>query len=123
MNMSHLVSEASSSTFDWQGLLSQVDGDQAVFGAVLQAFRQEWPRRVAEAGDALAVRDDQSARQALHALAGMLAQLGARSCSFVIAVERLVKSGDVERARQAWPEATLELERLDCQIEALLVAP
>lgn len=106
--------------FDGQGLLRQVGGDRALFGAVLEAFRQEWPRRAAEASGALASRDSDAARRAVHALTGMLLQLEAATALIVGAVERLLKLGEVERAREAWPSAARELERLDREVGELL---
>jgi hypothetical protein len=121
--MSKAVSHRAFSAFDGQGLLEQVDGDQTLFWAVLEAFRQEWPRRAADATGALSKRDADAARRALHALSGMLLQLEAEPRSAVAAVERLVRLGEIERAQNAWPGAARELERLDREIGELLERP
>jgi hypothetical protein len=118
--MSEPASESPHRAFDGQGLLRQVGGDHALFGAVLEAFRQEWPRRAADATKALATCDSDAARRALHALTGMLMQLEAPAGLAVGSVERLVKHGDVDRAREAWPGAARELELLDRDVSELL---
>lgn len=111
---------SSAEPFDVERLLAQVDGDRLLLGAVLEAFRQEWPRRATEATTAFARSDADGARRALHALAGMLAQLGAEVAPAVVAVERLVKAGELQQAERAWGQTENELRSLDRSVCAVL---
>ncbi len=105
---------------DVERLLAQVDGDRVLLGAVLEAFRQEWPRRATEASSAFERSDADAARRALHALAGMLAQLGAHMAPAVAGIERLVRAGELEQAADRWGQASSELATLDRSLGALL---
>ena len=105
---------------DIDGLLSQVDGDEQLLAAVLEAFRQEWPRRAAEATAALAQADCNAAQRALHALVGMLAQLGAESAAAVAAAERCARVCDLELARSHWQSIQPSVASLEACIAGLL---
>lgn len=108
------------SPLDVEGLLCQVDGDEQLLAAVLEAFRQEWPRRAADATAALDRGDSSAARRALHALAGMLAQLGAASAALVAAAERCARHDDLEQARAHWQASQLAVASLERCIDRLL---
>jgi two-component system, sensor histidine kinase and response regulator len=76
--------------------MERVDGDKSLLAELAEIFREDYPRQILLAQEALAINDAATVRRIGHSLKGALANLAAPNASGLAAsVEAMGKSGDL----------------------------
>ena len=87
---------AADSSINVQELMERVDGDKSLLAELAEIFREDYPRQILLAHEALAINDAATVRRIGHSLKGALANLAAPNASCLAAsVEAMGKSGDL----------------------------
>jgi two-component system sensor histidine kinase/response regulator len=77
-------------------LMERVDGDRSLLAELAELFREDYPKQILLAQEALAINDAATVRRIGHSLKGALANLAAPNASGIAAsVEAMGKSGDL----------------------------
>ncbi len=86
------------SSIDVEELMERIDGDRTLLAELADIFREEYPRQIRMAQEALAANDAAAIRRIGHSLKGALANLAATDASGLAAsVEAIGKSGDLSQ--------------------------
>jgi signal transduction histidine kinase/DNA-binding response OmpR family regulator len=106
-----------------QELLERVDGDRAFIGELAEVFRDDYPKQIVTAREAIATGDAEQLRRTSHALKGALSNLAAAQASgFALSLEELGKSGNLTGARKILAELESELVQVDRKLRAICPA-
>jgi two-component system, sensor histidine kinase and response regulator len=94
-------------------LLDRVDNDREFLTELLNLFREDGPKQLAEIEKALAKKDSGEVQRGAHSLRGTLANLSARSASELAAdIELAGSTEDLPRAEAALKSLDLEMVRV-----------
>jgi two-component system, sensor histidine kinase and response regulator len=105
---------------DTAELLERVDGDHAFLAELAEIFRQDYPRHLTAAREALSHQDSGAVAKASHALKGALANLAAGPASRIAQqLEANARSGDLSRAGSALQQLEEELNRVMIHLKGL----
>ncbi len=105
-----------------QELLERVDGDRAFIAELADVFRDDYPKQMSVARQAIGVGDAERLRRASHAMKGALSNLAAKQATgFAISLEEMGKSGNLSGAEEALAQLEGELERVDRKMRAICV--
>jgi two-component system sensor histidine kinase/response regulator len=86
------------SSINVEELMERIDGDRTLLAELAEIFREEYPKQIRLAHEALAVNDAAAVRRIGHSLKGALANLAAADASGIAAsVEAMGKSGDLSK--------------------------
>jgi CheY-like chemotaxis protein len=99
--------------FDRSAALSYVDGDGALLQEMAEAFLADYPPRLAELQEAIAIGDSQALMRAAHSLKGGVASFAAKSTyDAALRLEMMGHNGDLSQAQDAYATLEAELSRL-----------
>jgi two-component system sensor histidine kinase/response regulator len=111
---------AKETSVDTAELLERVDGDHAFLAELAEIFRQDYPRQLMAAREALSRQDSEAVAKASHALKGALANLAAGPASRIAQqLEANARTGDLTHAGPALQQLEEELGRVMIQLERL----
>ncbi|HVW36380.1 MAG TPA: response regulator, partial [Pirellulales bacterium] len=114
---------ATAAVVDWATALDRLQGDRKLLEEIVDVFRDECPRLLAQARQAIAENDAAQLRLAAHTLKGALVNFAATDA--VDAARRLEligKQGSLADAPQALADLERQLERLQPALDDLQVA-
>lgn len=114
---------AGAAVVDWAAALDRLQGDRNLLEEIVDVFREECPRLLAQARQAIAEIDAAQLRLAAHTLKGALVNFAATDA--VDAARRLEligKQGNLAGAPQALADLERQLERLQPALDDLQVA-
>jgi CheY-like chemotaxis protein/HPt (histidine-containing phosphotransfer) domain-containing protein len=98
---------------DWAIALDRLQGDRGLLEEIVEVFREECPRLVAQARRAIAAGDAAELRLAAHTLKGALVNFAATDAvEAARRLEMIGKQGELAAASQAFEELERQLERL-----------
>jgi CheY-like chemotaxis protein len=102
------------SSFDFNDLLTRVEGDRSLLAELIQIFRSESPRILLEIRRCVRDKDQPGLQRAAHALKGSASNLGAGAASkAALALELLAREGRIESAPQGLSELEIQLQHLE----------
>jgi two-component system, sensor histidine kinase and response regulator len=109
---------------DTAELLDRIDGDYFFLAELLEIFRNDYPRQLETAREALARHDAPAVERVCHALKGALANLAApRAFAFATTLEITARAGDLTQTDATLLQLEAELARVLIQLEATALAP
>jgi CheY-like chemotaxis protein len=114
---------AGAAVVDWAAALDRLQGDRKLLEEIVDVFREECPRLLTQARQAIAENDAGQLRLAAHTLKGALVNFAATAA--VDAARRLEligKQGNLADAPQALADLERQLERLQPALDDLQVA-
>jgi PAS domain S-box-containing protein len=101
-------------TFDADGTLRRIGGDQVLLKELIALYRADLPDALRSMAHAVARDDADALRSAAHAVKGSAATVGGIAAREAAAkVEQLAKSGNLARARAALDALRAELHKLE----------
>jgi two-component system, sensor histidine kinase and response regulator len=104
---------------DLAAALERLEGDRELFEELVQVFKTDCPTTLKDIRRALAARDAASLGDHAHTLKGSSANLGASTVSqTAYELEKIGRSGDLERAAHLLKVLEREVDRLFCELEA-----
>jgi signal transduction histidine kinase/CheY-like chemotaxis protein len=90
------TAEAAAPTVNIEELMERIDGDRSLLAELAEIFRDDYPKQIRLAYEAMAVNDAAAVRKIGHSLKGASANLAATDASrLAAAVEAMGKSGDL----------------------------
>lgn len=107
--------------FDPAELWRRVDGDRDLLASLVELYREDAPRLLAQVAGALAADDCAALESAAHALKGATAVLAAGAAGALLGqLERQGRAGELAAARATHGLLALEVERLLSALDELL---
>ena len=107
------VASGAESPVDWSEALATVEGDRALLGEMIEAFREESPRLMDAIRQAVADGDGEALRIAAHTLKGPLRSFGAGAAfEPAFRLEQIGRQGDLTDAEATSVVLEAELARL-----------
>jgi PAS domain S-box-containing protein len=101
-------------------LLERFNGDRELLQELVQLFRAECPRLMAEVGDAVRRRDPAKLKRAAHTLKGAVGNFGAADAvAAAWSLESQAAHGDLGRAEESWTALERAMARLEPALAAL----
>jgi len=101
-------------------LMERIDGDRTLLAELAEIFREEYPKQIRLAQEALAINDAASVRRIGHSLKGALANLSATDASGLAAtVEAMGKSGDLSQLDLKLAEMQSTMSNVVTRLESL----
>jgi CheY-like chemotaxis protein len=101
-------------------LLERVDGDRTFIAELAEVFRDDYPRQLRIAHEGVTSGDAEKVRRAAHALKGALSNLAAPSaCTLAMAIEEVVKNGELSDARVTLIQLEEELHRVAKRLQTI----
>jgi CheY-like chemotaxis protein len=108
------------SSINVEELMERVDGDRALLAELAEIFREDYPKQILLAHEALAVNDAATVRRIGHSLKGALANLAAPNASGLAAsVEAMGKSGDLSDLDVRLEEMQLAMGDVASRLQSL----
>ena len=99
--------------------LSRIDGDEALFGEMIELFRDEAPRTRSQIEDSIARGDADALEQAAHKLKGSVLNLAATpTAQAALRLETMGRNQDLTDAREAFEGLEREFQRLELALAA-----
>jgi CheY-like chemotaxis protein/HPt (histidine-containing phosphotransfer) domain-containing protein len=93
--------------------VSNLDGDSALLAAIVEVFRQDYPKQLGELREAIGNRDAARTDQAAHTLKGSLGHLAAQKAyDLAFALETMGRRADLNEAPSVLQQLEHELERI-----------
>ena len=106
---------------DLGSALHAVNGDHDLLNQIFEAFLEECPNLLSNIRAALAAGDAAACQMAAHTLKGAVRTFGAETASRLAAdIEAAGKAGNLEAAKAAWPELSIEIEAIRSELAASL---
>jgi two-component system sensor histidine kinase/response regulator len=117
---SPLPMEAPAAWVDETELMERLGGDLAFLSELTAVFRNDYPKQISSAHQALVERNAEGMKRAGHTLKGALANLAAIGPSSTAEqIEKIGESGDLSLAGPALTRLELELSQVLMSLEAL----
>ena len=114
---------AKAAVVDWATALDRLQGDRGLLEEIVDVFREECPRLMAQARQAIAGGDAAQLRLAAHTLKGALVNFAAQDAvEAARRLEMLGKQGALAEAPQAFSELERQLERLRPVLDEMQLA-
>ena len=111
---------ASDSSIDVEELMERIDGDRTLLAELAEIFREEYPKQMRMAYEALAANDAAAVRKIGHSLKGALANLAATDASGLAAsVEAIGKSGDLSQLDGKLVEMQSTMHKVVMRLQSL----
>ncbi len=99
--------------FDPEDVLARVEGDRKLLAELVDIFRVESPRMLADLRRGLETSDARGVEDAAHALKGCVGNFGGRAAADVaLALERMGREGVLDGAGARLAELEREVDRL-----------
>ena len=99
--------------WDPEAALARVDNDRALFGDVIEIFREEGPKLVQKLAAALAQGNTEEAQRAAHSIKGEVSYFAApKAVELAKTIEYAARDNDLEKCRATLPELQKVLEQL-----------
>ena len=110
-----------SRAFDPDDVLSRVEGDRALLAELVDIFRAERPRLMADLRRGVEADDARAVQEVAHAIKGMVGNFGARDAvEEARALEAMGQAGSLGGAAAAVSRLEQEVERLETDLGALV---
>ncbi|HEY5330062.1 MAG TPA: response regulator [Acidobacteriaceae bacterium] len=110
------------SSINVEELMGRIDGDRTLLAELAEIFREEYPKQIRLAQEALAVNDAAAVRRIGHSLKGALANLAAADASGLAAsVEAMGKSGDLSQLSGKLLEMQSTMHNVVTRLQSLTV--
>jgi two-component system sensor histidine kinase/response regulator len=107
-----------------QELWDRVGGDRVLLSELSELFRDDYPKQIQAAQEALGRADSRGFEQAAHSLKGTLANLSATvACRLAAELEVMGRSGHLEKANSGLTELEQELRRVAAALDNLCQGP
>jgi signal transduction histidine kinase/CheY-like chemotaxis protein/HPt (histidine-containing phosphotransfer) domain-containing protein len=101
------------SPVDLSSALETVEGDETLLAELVRVFALDYPKRLAEVREAIAMSDDKRLERTAHGLRGEVGLFGAEIASNLAAtLETMGREGHLENARDVLQELERELARV-----------
>ncbi|HEV3006954.1 MAG TPA: response regulator, partial [Pirellulales bacterium] len=112
--------EGAADVLDWAAALDRLQGDRELLGELVDVFRDECPRLLAQVREAVAASDAGRLKLAAHTLKGALSNFAARDAvEAARLLEQMGKQADFSGAKEALAALERELDRLEPAFLAL----
>jgi PAS domain S-box-containing protein len=112
--------EGAADVLDWAAALDRLQGDRELLGELVEVFRDECPRLLAQVREAVAASDAGRLKLASHTLKGALSNFAARDAvEAARLLEQMGKQADFSGAKEALAALERELDRLEPAFSAL----
>ena len=112
-----------SAVVDWATALDRLQGDRGLLEEIVGVFREECPRLLTQARQAIADGDAAQLRLAAHTLKGALVNFAASDAvDAARRLEMIGKQGEMDAAPQALSDLERQLERLQSALDEMQVA-
>jgi len=105
-------------------LLERIDDDRALLEELVQLFKNDYPRGIAEANSAIQALDADELRLTGHSLKGVLSNLSAvRAAALAAELELQGKSNDLSQSGSTLLQLEREIEKVMSALESLCCTP
>jgi len=110
------------SSINVEELMERIDGDRTLLAELAEIFREDYPKQIRLAHEALAANDAAAVRRIGHALKGALANLAATDAtSLAASVEAMGKSGDLSQLSGKLLEMQSTMHNVVTRLQSLTV--
>ncbi|MFC1480146.1 Hpt domain-containing protein [Candidatus Omnitrophota bacterium] len=107
-----------SSAFDLQAVLSRVGGDHKLLREIIKMYTEDYPKKLKQIREGIERSDAKTIERIAHIIRGAVSNFEAKD-AFESArrLEKIAKSGDLEKADTAFAELENELRRLEDDLD------
>ncbi|OFV99814.1 MAG: hypothetical protein A3F68_05045 [Acidobacteria bacterium RIFCSPLOWO2_12_FULL_54_10] len=111
----------SNQVVDHKQLLERMNGDEDLLREAVTVFLQDYPKRLAEMSDALAIRDTEALERAAHTLRGAVGNFATgRAFAAAMELEEMGKLGRLDQADSAYALLRREIEQFDSALTRIV---